>query len=61
MEGEFGQPVTDGSGTNREGRKRAIALLEEAGYELRDGIMTSKATGRPFTFEMLCATTSRSG
>jgi peptide/nickel transport system substrate-binding protein len=56
MEGEFSQPVTDGSGTNREGRKRAIALLEEAGYELRDGIMTSKATGRPFTFEMLCAT-----
>ena len=56
MEGEFGQPITDGSGTNREGRKRAIALLEEAGYELRDGIMTSKATGRPFTFEMLCAT-----
>ena len=56
MEGEFGQPVTDGSGTNREGRKRAIALLEKAGYELRDGIMTSKATGRPFTFEMLCAT-----
>ena len=56
MEGEFGQPVTDGSGTNREGRKRAIALLEAAGYELRDGVMTSKATGRPFTFEMLCAT-----
>ena len=56
MEGEFSQPVTDGSGTNREGRKRAIALLEEAGYELRDGIMTSTATGRPFTFEMICAT-----
>jgi peptide/nickel transport system substrate-binding protein len=56
MEGEFGQPVTDGSGTNREGRKRAIALLEEAGYELRDGVMTGKATGQPFTFEMLCAT-----
>ena len=56
MEGEFGQPVTDGSGTNREGRKRAIALLEEAGYEIRDGVMTGKATGRPFTFEMLCAT-----
>ena len=56
LEGEFSQPVTDGSGTNRDGRKRAIALLEEAGYELRDGVMTSKATGRPFTFEMLCAT-----
>ncbi len=56
MEGAFSQPVTDGSGTNREGRKRAIALLEEAGYEVRDGVMTSKATGRPFTFEMICAT-----
>jgi peptide/nickel transport system substrate-binding protein len=56
LEGEFSQPITDGSGTNRDGRKRAIALLEEAGYELRDGVMISKATGRPFTFEMLCAT-----
>ena len=56
LEGEFNQPVTDGSGTNRDGRKRAIALLEEAGYELRDGVMTGKATGRPFTFEMICAT-----
>ncbi|HXW23048.1 MAG TPA: extracellular solute-binding protein [Rhodomicrobium sp.] len=56
MEGKFGQPVSDGAGTNREGRKRAIALLDEAGYELRDGIMTSKATGRPFAFEMVCAT-----
>ncbi len=56
LEGEFSQPVTDGSGTNRDGRKRAIALLEEAGFELRDGVMTSKATGQPFTFEMLCAT-----
>ncbi len=55
LEGEFSQPVTDGSGTNRDGRKRAIALLEEAGYVLRDGVMTSKATGRPFTFEMICA------
>ncbi len=54
MEGAFSQPVSDGSGTNREGRKRAIALLDEAGYELRDGVMTSKATGRPFTFEMIC-------
>jgi peptide/nickel transport system substrate-binding protein len=56
LEGEFSQPVTDGSGTNRDGRKRAIALLEEAGYELRDGVMTSKSTGRAFTFEMICAT-----
>ncbi|MGO9459611.1 MAG: extracellular solute-binding protein [Rhodomicrobium sp.] len=56
MEGTFKQPVSDGSGTNREGRKEAIALLNEAGYELRGGIMTAKATGVAFTFEMLCAT-----
>ncbi len=55
LDGKFTQPVTDGSGTNREGRRRAIALLEEAGYELRDGVMTSKATGEPFTFEIICA------
>ncbi len=54
MEGAFSQPVTDGSGTNREGRKRAITLLEEAGYALKGGIMTSTATGQPLAFEMLC-------
>ncbi len=55
LEGTFSQPATDGSGTNREGRREAIALLNEAGYELKDGFMTSKATGLPLTFEMLCA------
>jgi peptide/nickel transport system substrate-binding protein len=29
--------------------------LEEAGYELQNGVMTAKATGLPFTFEMTCA------
>jgi peptide/nickel transport system substrate-binding protein len=56
LEGTFSQPVTDGTGTNREGRKEAIALLGEAGYELRDGVMTAKATGVPFSFEMICTT-----
>jgi peptide/nickel transport system substrate-binding protein len=56
MEGTFSQPITDGTGTNREGRKTAISLLSEAGYELREGVMTAKAGGLPFTFEMLCAT-----
>jgi len=56
MEGTFRQPASDGSGTNREGRREAIALLKEAGYELKDGVMTAKATGLPFSFEMLCVT-----
>ena len=50
---EFKLPVTDGSGNNREGARRAIALLKEAGWEIKDGKMTSKATGQPFSFEML--------
>lgn len=56
LDGAFSQPATDGSGTNREGRKRAIALLEEAGYALVGGVMTEKATGQPLAFEMMCAT-----
>jgi peptide/nickel transport system substrate-binding protein len=56
MNGTFSQPSTGGTGTNREGRKEAIALLNEAGYELRDGIMTNTATGEPFSFEMICVT-----
>jgi peptide/nickel transport system substrate-binding protein len=56
LDGAFSQPATDGSGTNREGRKRAIALLDEAGYALKGGVMTSKETGQPLVFEMICAT-----
>jgi peptide/nickel transport system substrate-binding protein len=54
MDGTFRQPASDGSGTNREGRREAIALLKESGYELKDGVMTGKATGLPFSFELLC-------
>jgi microcin C transport system substrate-binding protein len=50
---EFKLPVTDGSGNNREGARRAIALLKEAGWEVKDGKMTNKQTGKPFVFELL--------
>ncbi|WP_395712671.1 extracellular solute-binding protein [Reyranella sp.] len=49
---EFKLPVTDGSGNNRDGARRAIALFKEAGWEIRNGKMTNKA-GQPFSFEML--------
>ena len=49
---EFKLPVTDGSGSNREGARRAVALFKEAGWEVRDGKMTNKA-GQQFSFEML--------
>jgi microcin C transport system substrate-binding protein len=50
---EFKLPVTDGSGNNRAGARRAIALLKEAGWEVKGGKMTSKASGQPLGFEML--------
>ena len=50
---EFKLPVTDGSGNNRDGARRAIAVLKEAGWEIRDGKMTSKATGKPLSVELL--------
>ena len=54
MEGSFRQPESDGSGANRDGRRRAIALLDQAGYELREGVMTNKTSGAPLGFDMLC-------
>jgi len=49
----FKLPVTDGSGNNREGTRRAIGLLKEAGWEVRNGKMTNVRNGRPLTFELL--------
>ena len=50
---EFTLPKTDGSGNNREGARRAIALLKEAGHEVRDGKMTNVKTGQALSFELL--------
>jgi microcin C transport system substrate-binding protein len=50
---EFKLPVTDGSGNNRDGMRRAIALLKEAGWELRSGKMVNARSGAPLSFEFL--------
>ena len=50
---EFKLPVTDGSGNNRDGARRAIAQFKEAGWEIRDGKMVNKASGKPLSFELL--------
>lgn len=50
---EFSVPETDGSGNIRRELRAALALLREAGWELRDGVMTNAATGTPFEFEIL--------
>ncbi len=56
MDGTYAFPVSDGSGQNRDGRIEALALLAEAGYRLQDGVLVNKATGEPFSFEILAAT-----
>ncbi len=56
MNGSFAFPVSDGTGENREGRREALALLEAAGYQLKDGKLVKVATGEPFEFEILAAT-----
>ena len=55
MNGTARMPVSDGAGQNRANRRRALRLLARAGYELRNGVMTSKQTGEPFTFEIMAA------
>ena len=46
-------PVTDGSGNNRDNLRQAVALLKEAGYEIKGGKLVNAATGEPFGFEIL--------
>jgi peptide/nickel transport system substrate-binding protein len=58
MEGRFTEPVSDASGHNRDNRRRALALLGDAGYELAGGRLVKKGTGEPFTFEMLAVTSA---
>ncbi|MBI2742162.1 MAG: ABC transporter substrate-binding protein, partial [Rhodospirillales bacterium] len=50
---EFKLPESDGTGNVRDLARRALALLKEAGWEVKDGKMTETKTGRKLAFEML--------
>ncbi len=50
---EFNQPATKGDGNARESLLKARELLLAAGWELRDGVLTEKATGTPLRFEII--------
>ena len=56
MEGKWAPPVSDGSGGDREGLRRAFALFAQAGYELKGTELVHRASGRPFAFEILTTT-----
>jgi len=48
----FRLPVTDASGNNREELRGALALMEQAGWKVRDRKLVN-ADGQPFSFEIL--------
>ncbi len=48
-------PVSDGSGRNRKARRKALRLLQKAGYVLKGGVLVNGKSGKPFAFEILTA------
>lgn len=54
-DGQWKPPVSDGSGRDRRVMRRAVELLREAGFSVKDGTMQN-ASGQPFTFELLVTT-----
>ena len=53
----YEMPVSDGTERNRAGIAAALALMEEAGLTVQNGVMT-RSDGAPFTFEILLQTGS---
>lgn len=58
LAGEWRPAQTDGSGRDRGPARRAIALLREAGWAIRDGVMADRA-GEPLAFEIMVVTRSQ--
>ena len=56
MAGKWAPPVTDGSGRDRDGLRRAFDLFAQAGYALQGTQLVHRASGRPFGFEILTTT-----
>jgi microcin C transport system substrate-binding protein len=50
---EYQPPVTDGSGSIRPQLRKALRLLREAGWRIRDRKLVNTRTGEPMEFELL--------
>jgi len=59
LEGRWAPPAPDGSGRDRDMARRALSLLSEAGWVLKDEALQKKDTGEPFTFEMLVSSSQQ--
>lgn len=56
MNGSYQPAVTDGSGRDRKTLRRALDLLEAAGYEFLGTELRARASKQPFAFEILVTT-----
>ena len=52
---DYAPPSTKGKNGLRKNLLKALALLREAGWEVKDGVLRQSATGLPFEFEILLA------
>lgn len=52
LNGSWLPSATDGSGRDRDQARRALELLQAAGYELREGELRRRGTGAAFAFEI---------
>ncbi len=50
---DYAPPTTDGSGNARDNLRKALGLLKEAGWTVKDGALVHGETGAPFAFEVL--------
>jgi peptide/nickel transport system substrate-binding protein len=53
LEGEWSPPVSDGSGRDRGLAREALALLQDAGWTLEQGVLRHGESGETMSFELL--------
>ncbi len=55
-DGSFRLPVSDATGRDRDTLRRALALLNAAGYQLAGNVLKRSSDGQPLRFEILVST-----
>lgn len=53
LEGRWAPVSSDGSGRDRDMARRALSLLDEAGWKLDGNVLRKDVSGEPFAFELL--------
>ncbi len=59
MDGSYRFPKSDGTGQNRENWRKALKILNEAGYSLKGRKLVNEKTGEQLAFEILAGSASQ--